>query len=48
MKARQLNPTQREQPLESSGKTLTVAGLIRLSAQHSVWHAGQIALTQLD
>ena len=30
------------------GKTMTVSTLIRLSCRHSVWHAGQIALTNLD
>ena len=30
------------------GKTMTVSTLIRLCCRHSVWHAGQIALTQLD
>jgi hypothetical protein len=28
------------------GRELSVAQLIRLSARHSVWHAGQIALTR--
>jgi hypothetical protein len=32
--------------LEYSGRELSVAALIRLSARHSVWHAGQIALTK--
>lgn len=32
--------------IEYSGRELTVAALIRLSARHSVWHAGQIALTK--
>ena len=39
----QLTPEQLEIPLDY-GRTMTVAGLIRLSARHSVWHAGQIAL----
>ncbi len=26
-----------------SGRALTVAGLLRLNARHTVWHAGQIA-----
>ncbi len=30
------------------GKTMTVSTLIRLCARHSVWHAGQIALTRWD
>jgi uncharacterized damage-inducible protein DinB len=40
----QLTPEQLELPLDY-GRTMTVAQLIRLSARHSVWHAGQIALT---
>jgi hypothetical protein len=32
--------------LEYSGRELSVAALIRLSIRHSVWHAGQIALTR--
>jgi uncharacterized damage-inducible protein DinB len=28
------------------GREMSVAQLIRLSARHSVWHAGQIALTK--
>lgn len=30
------------------GRKMTVAALIRLSCRHSVWHAGQIALTRWD
>jgi hypothetical protein len=30
------------------GKWMTVRSLISLSCRHSVWHAGQIALTRLD
>ena len=30
------------------GKQMTVSTLIRLCCRHSVWHAGQIALTRLD
>jgi hypothetical protein len=33
--------------LEYSGRKMRVAELIRLSARHSVWHAGQIALTKI-
>lgn len=33
--------------LEYSGRIMTVSALIRLSARHSVWHAGQIALSHL-
>lgn len=29
-------------------RNMTVAALIRLSARHSVWHAGQMALKKLD
>ncbi|NJK44744.1 MAG: hypothetical protein HC933_11055 [Pleurocapsa sp. SU_196_0] len=28
------------------GREMSVAQLVRLSARHSVWHAGQIALTR--
>ncbi len=37
---------QRAVKLQYSGRELSVAALIRLSARHSIWHAGQIALTQ--
>jgi hypothetical protein len=30
------------------GHKMTVSNLIRLCARHSVWHAGQIALTRMD
>jgi hypothetical protein len=30
-----------------SDRVLSIAALIRLSARHSVWHAGQIALTSV-
>ncbi len=30
------------------GHEMTVSTLIRLSARHSVWHAGQIALSRTD
>jgi uncharacterized damage-inducible protein DinB len=40
----QLTPEQLEITLDY-GRTMTVAQLIHLSARHSVWHAGQIALT---
>jgi uncharacterized damage-inducible protein DinB len=45
---RQLDATQLAQTLEYSGRSLTVAQLIRLSARHSMWHAGQIALSTTD
>jgi hypothetical protein len=38
----------RAAPLEYGSHRMTVASLIRLSARHSVWHAGQIALTRPD
>jgi hypothetical protein len=41
-----LNLEQLEVKLEYSGRDLSVAALIRLSARHSVWHAGQIALSK--
>ena len=42
-----LNLEQRNVKLEYSGRVMTVGALIRLSARHSVWHAGQIALTRV-
>ena len=42
-----LNLEQRNIKLEYSGRVMTVGALIRLSARHSVWHAGQIALTRV-
>jgi uncharacterized damage-inducible protein DinB len=30
------------------GQEMTVSALIRLCCRHSVWHAGQIALTRTD
>ena len=42
-----LNLEQRNIRLEYSGRVMTVGALIRLSARHSVWHAGQIALTRV-
>ncbi len=41
-----LSLEQRMVKLEYSGRELSVAALIRLSARHSVWHAGQIALSR--
>jgi hypothetical protein len=41
-----LNLKQRAMTLKYSGRELSVAALIRLSARHSVWHAGQIALNK--
>lgn len=34
--------------LVSYGKKMTVSTLIRLCCRHSVWHAGQIALSKMD
>ncbi len=41
-----LSLEQRATILEYSGRELSVAALIRLSARHSIWHAGQIALSK--
>jgi hypothetical protein len=41
-----LSVEQRDQKLEYSGRELSVAAPIRLSIRHSIWHAGQIALTR--
>jgi hypothetical protein len=38
----------RATPLKYGSQRMTAASLIRLAARHSVWHAGQIALTKLD
>ena len=35
-------------PLQYCNRDMTVSGLVRLSARHSVWHAGQMALKKLD
>jgi hypothetical protein len=43
-----LTPAQRAITLEYSGKTVTIAALVRLNARHSAWHAGQIALRMED
>jgi uncharacterized damage-inducible protein DinB len=42
-----LSLEQLEIKVEYSGRELSIAALIRLSARHSVWHAGQIALTNV-
>ncbi len=44
----QMDATTRATPLKYGSQRMTAASLIRLSARHSVWHAGQIALTKLD
>lgn len=41
-----LSLEQRAVTLEYSERNLSVAALVRLSARHSIWHAGQIALTK--
>ncbi len=41
-----LNLEQRAVIVQYSGRELSVAALIRLSIRHSVWHAGQIALSK--
>jgi uncharacterized damage-inducible protein DinB len=41
-----LSVEQRALTIQYSGRELSVAALIRLSIRHSVWHAGQIALTK--
>jgi uncharacterized damage-inducible protein DinB len=38
----------RTTPLKYGSQRMTAASLIRLAARHSVWHAGQIALTRMD
>lgn len=37
-----------DSPLLYCGREMTVEALVRLSAHHSVWHAGQVALTRMD
>lgn len=41
--ASRLGEAQLDLETEYSGRTLSVAALIRLNARHSAWHAGQIA-----
>ena len=41
--AARLTPAQLRTELSYSGRTLSVAALLRLNARHTVWHAGQIA-----
>ena len=43
-----LDAATRATPLKYGSQRMTAASLIRLAARHSVWHAGQIALTRLD
>lgn len=40
----QLSAQQLAQPLDYGGRRFSVAGLLRLNARHSSWHAGQVAL----
>jgi uncharacterized damage-inducible protein DinB len=44
----QMDSATRATPLKYGSQRMTAAALIRLSARHSVWHAGQIALTSFD
>ncbi len=44
----QMDAATRATPLKYGSQRMTAASLIRLSARHSVWHAGQIALTRFD
>ena len=44
----QMDAVTRATPLKYGSQRMTAASLIRLAARHSVWHAGQIALTRLD
>ncbi|WP_189643815.1 hypothetical protein [Deinococcus piscis] len=39
-----LSEQQLAQPLDYAGRRFSVAGLLRLNARHSSWHAGQVAL----
>ena len=43
-----LDAATRATPLKYGSQRMTAASLIRLAARHSVWHAGQIALTKFD
>ncbi|GEM45403.1 hypothetical protein [Deinococcus cellulosilyticus] len=45
---RNLEDSSLDLPLQYCDREMTVAGMIRLSARHSVWHAGQMALKHLD
>jgi uncharacterized damage-inducible protein DinB len=44
----QMDAATRATPLKYGSQRMTAASLIRLSARHSVWHAGQIALTKFE
>jgi hypothetical protein len=44
----ELSATQRQLKIDYSETTQTVEDLIRLNARHTVWHAGQIALSSFE
>jgi uncharacterized damage-inducible protein DinB len=44
----QMDAETRATPLKYGSQRMTAASLIRLAARHSVWHAGQIALTKFE
>lgn len=41
--ARSLRPEVLDVAVAHAGRTFTVAGLLRVNARHTAWHAGQIA-----
>ncbi|GHF55521.1 hypothetical protein HNQ07_003345 [Deinococcus metalli] len=41
--ARALSPQALDTAVEHAGRAFTVAGLLRVNARHTAWHAGQIA-----
>ena len=41
--ARSLTGEERQRSVVHSGRTFDVSGLLRQSARHTVWHAGQLA-----
>ncbi|WP_309570724.1 hypothetical protein [Deinococcus sp.] len=41
--ARALGVATLDTPVEYAGRSFTVAGLLRVNARHTAWHAGQIA-----
>ncbi|WP_412029710.1 hypothetical protein [Deinococcus yunweiensis] len=41
--ARSLGTDALDVTVEHAGRTFTVAGLLRMNARHTAWHAGQIA-----
>jgi hypothetical protein len=44
----ELSAVQRQLKIDYSETTQTVEDLIRLNARHTVWHAGQIALSSFE